>query len=400
MINSTTTTKSIKPPSEEVRIGPHRLPIRFSPSVETLDVLNNRQWICSYSGGKDSTALVSWIEWLRRCGLVACERPALVLSDTAVEYPFLHEISRLMMGALTKSGWLCKVVRPRIKERLYNRIFGIGNTPIHPGVRKGMRWCTRSTKIDPMKRFSKTLGPDILHLSGVRWGESDTRDGKLSAGGCSAGGECGLPEPGNGVYGPIITWKTCKVIEWLSGDCDHGDLIPDLLPIMRRLVDVYEVKSEKFVMFDMPPKITAMRFGCIGCPAITNEKITNSKQGRNNPKWIHLRRIHEIWQQLYLRRNRCSRMKDGEVSFGPLRMEARKRYFSELLDIQKQAGIKLVTKRDEAFIRKCWELKAYPRSWSEADELFDGEAAMNAEPLFEPTVEAVRQPALFGEDVQ
>lgn len=26
------------------------------------------------------------------------------------------------------------------------------------------------------------------------------------------------------------------------------------------------------------------------------------------------------------------------------------------------------------------------------------EAGMNAEPLFEPTVEAVRQPALFGED--
>lgn len=35
------------------------VPVRFCPSNDVLDTLNNRQWICSYSGGKDSTALVT-----------------------------------------------------------------------------------------------------------------------------------------------------------------------------------------------------------------------------------------------------------------------------------------------------------------------------------------------------
>jgi 3'-phosphoadenosine 5'-phosphosulfate sulfotransferase (PAPS reductase)/FAD synthetase len=197
-------------------------------SKETVEVLNNRQWICSYSGGKDSTSLVTWIEWLRRTEMIRVEHPRLV----------------------------------------------------HPGGQK-MRWCTRATKIDPMKGFSKTLGPDILKLSGVRWGESGIRDKKMSSGGCSAGGECGLPEPGEGVYGPIIAWKVCKVVEWLNGECEGvSQIIPDLLPAMADLVSVYDVKRGQSGLWETPPTVSALRFGCIGCPAITKEKITNSRRGR------------------------------------------------------------------------------------------------------------------------
>jgi 3'-phosphoadenosine 5'-phosphosulfate sulfotransferase (PAPS reductase)/FAD synthetase len=137
------------------RVKLPQIPTRFCPSKETLSVLNDRVWVCSYSGGKDSTALVTWIEWLRRVGLVTCKTPRLVMSDTTVEYPFLCGIADRLMEALRSRGWQCEVVTPRIHERLYNRIFGIGNTPIHPGARKRMRWCTRATKIDPMSRWSR-----------------------------------------------------------------------------------------------------------------------------------------------------------------------------------------------------------------------------------------------------
>lgn len=366
------------------------LPTRFLPTKDVLSVLNGRQWICSYSGGKDSTTLVTWIEWLRRAGFVKCDTPALVMSDTTVEYPFLGGIAASIMGALTVSGWRCEVVTPPVHQRLYCRIFGIGVTPVHPGGRK-MRWCTNATKIDPMKRFARTLGPDVLQLSGVRFGESKTRDAKLLKG-CAAGGECGLPDPGEGVYGPIITWKVCKIVEWLGGKA--GDavnaLIPDLLPHMEKLLDVYEVKQDAANLYgEIPPPVTGMRFGCIGCPAISNEKVTSSREGKRHPLWQHLRRIYDIWQALYLRKNRCCRTSNhpnysakrargskkptladwsASVGFGPLRMDARKRYFAELLSIQRDAGITLVTAEDEAFIRDCWERKVYPKGWSEADE--------------------------------
>lgn len=348
-----------------------QLPIRFCPSNEVLAVLNGRTWICSYSGGKDSTSLVTWIEWLRRVGMVKVTMPRLVMSDTGVEYPFLRGIADRVMTALTVTGWECEVVTPKIHERLYNRIFGIGNTPIHPGGRK-MRWCTRATKIDPMNRFSKGIAPDVMRLSGVRWGESDNRDAKLSAGGCAAGGECGLPNPGEDVFGPIIAWKVCKVIEWLSGEVDGTSAtIADLLPMMRELVGVYEVQKSQEGWFGVQPKVTALRFGCVGCPAITKDKITRSRAAQDHPQWIHLRRIYDIWQALYLRKNRCVRVKkapgkapdwfSARIRFGPIRMEARKKYFAELLEIQSAAGVTLVTPEDVAFIHDCWAREVYPR---------------------------------------
>jgi hypothetical protein len=143
----------------------------------------------------------------------------------------------------------------------------------------------------------------------------------------------------------------------------------DLIPIMRQLVDVYEVRKGQENLFGVPPKVTSMRFGCIGCPAISNEKITESKQGRKHPQWQHIKRIYEIWGELYKRENRCVRFCDGKWSRGPIKITARQRYFSKLLDIQEKSGVTLVTPEDIAFIHDCWDRKVYPRGWSEADEL-------------------------------
>ncbi len=353
-------------------------PIRFMPTIDILAILNGRRWCCSYSGGKDSTTLVTWIEWLRRTGFVRIEQPALVLSDTRVEYPFLRGIADAVMEILTASGWRCEIVTPPVNQRLYCRIFGVGNTPIHPGGRR-MRWCTRATKIDPMKAFARTLGEDVLQLSGVRYGESEIRDAKLHKSSCAAGGECGLPDPGEGVCGPLLSWKLCKVLEWLGGKAGVSDVIGDLLPHMARLLEVYDVKATGDDLFGQPPVTTHMRFGCIGCPAISNEKVTKSSEGRKHPLFVHLRRIYGIWQALYLAENRCCRVQGhpkfsarkvgNQIGVGPLRMEVRKRYFAEFLAIQADAGVVLVTPEDEAFIRDCWARKVYPRGWSQEDEL-------------------------------
>jgi 3'-phosphoadenosine 5'-phosphosulfate sulfotransferase (PAPS reductase)/FAD synthetase len=344
-------------------------PVRFLPSKDVLATLNDRVWVSSYSGGKDSTALVTFIEWLRRIGLVKVAKPRLVMSDTTVEYPFLRRIADALMERLTVSGWECEIVTPAIDQRLYTRIFGVGNAPTHPAIRR-MRWCTRSTKTDPMKRFAKTVGADVVQLSGIRWGESDTRDGKLKASGCAAGGECGLPEPGPDVFSPIITWKLCKLLEWLNGEAgvEVNAVIADLLPMMRELVGVYEVKPGAPQLFDEPPPQASMRFGCVGCPAITSDKVTRSKRLRGRADYAHLRRLYGIWEQLYRPENRCVWVEGGKHGMGPVRMAVRKRYFAELLDIQEKSGVTLVKPDDEAFIRDCWERKVYPRGWSEADE--------------------------------
>jgi DNA sulfur modification protein DndC len=153
------------------------IPVRFCPSKDTLAVLNGSPWVAAFSGGKDSTALVTWVEWLRRVGMVKVATPRLVMSDTGVEYPFLRKTSAALLDVLRASGWECVVVEPLVRERLYCQIFGRGLPPVHPAYKR-MRWCTRSTKQDPMKRHSQAFGADTIQLTGVRWGESDSRDGK------------------------------------------------------------------------------------------------------------------------------------------------------------------------------------------------------------------------------
>lgn len=342
------------------------------PNIQTLGILNNRPWVCSYSGGKDSTTLVTWIEMLRRIGLVTAPTPRLVLADTGIEYPFLGVIAADLMTLLRGRGWQCEVVKPPIQHRLYVRIFGIGTTPVHPGNKK-MRWCTRGMKIDPMLRWAKSLDADNIMLSGVRYGESRSRDEKLrKPQGCAAGGECGLPEPREDVFGPIINWPTCRVLEWMRGKFSiQTDVIADILPLMARLYEVYEPREEQqATMFGMPPKITAMRFGCVGCPALSgNDKVVKSRAGQTHQAWSHLLQIYSVWDQCYAFANRCVRVKeDGAARAGPLRMEARQRLYAEILSIQEASGMLLVTDEEDAFIRQCWAEKRYPRGWSEADE--------------------------------
>lgn len=345
----------------------------YTLAPSTKEILEANEWCAGFSGGKDSTSMVVWLEWLRRSGQIIVTKPRLVISDTEVEFPFLMEIAHELIEKLEKSEWVATRVGPKRKDKLYCKIFGSGTTPVNPASRRLMRWCTSSTKVSPIKRFRRTLGPDILGLSAVRFGESKIRDEKLQSVSCSAGGECGVQAASEteNVFGPIINWKLCEIYDWLQGlvSKEVTRYIPDLLITMKKLVRVYDFRKEK-TQIDLPmvePDINSLRFGCIGCPAIANDKALN-RAIIEREDWKYLKGIHHIWDQLRLPYNRCSRIKDGKVQYGPIKMEVRKKWFEELLKIQKQSGVIIVTEKDIEYIRKCWRLNKYPRGWSEADE--------------------------------
>jgi hypothetical protein len=91
----------------------------YDPDAEQLSKLGGA-WCCSYSGGKDSTSMVTWIEWLRRSGWITVDRPQLVQSNTKVEDPALMALSSLMMEKLRRTGWECVVVTPEIGQVTMN----------------------------------------------------------------------------------------------------------------------------------------------------------------------------------------------------------------------------------------------------------------------------------------
>ncbi len=337
----------------------------YEPTQQHLAKLN-APWCASYSGGKDSTSMVTWIEWLRRAGWLTVDKPKLVNSDTGVEDEMLCGVSTKMVSHLRTYGWECQVVQPQIDEKLYNRILGIGNQPIHPAAKR-MRWCTRSTKVDPMRRFALAG----LMVTGLRMGESAIRDSKLKRIGCSAGGECGIPDPGEDTYSPILHWRTCHVIDWLNGAvCKNvRDKMADIFAISRQLAAIYGVRVGQPTFAFADPEISAARFGCIGCPAIMEgrkpPKSSIERYGIESP----LNEIYAVWHDARKKANRCWKERTLHLGPGPIRLAVRQQLFARIMDIQKRAGVVLVTPEDEAFIRQCWVEKRYPKGWSETDEL-------------------------------
>lgn len=349
----------------------------YEPTQEHLTKLSV-PWCCSFSGGKDSTALVTWIEWLRRAGWITVERPMLVRSDTGVEEPPLVAIAESMTSLLASFGWECGLVHPNVNERLYSQILGRGLPPIHPGVRR-MRWCTRSTKIDPMKRWKGTTSV-LLTITGLRLGESAMRDGKLKKSSCAAGGECGIPDPGEGRYSPILNWQTCNVIDWLNGfvSQDVRRVMGDIFHVTRQLVELYDLKTAAN-LFDEEEIISSARFGCVGCPAIGAEAMAPKSVVRRNGTGSPLNELYDVWHEARESKNRLVGFRKGKAIMGPILLNARKRLFDRVMDIQERSGVTLITAEDEAFIRKCWAENVYPRGWSKADELVEPPAG----PLFD-----------------
>ncbi len=346
-----------------------RMPSFYEPTQETLTKLNG-PWCVAYSGGKDSTGLVTWIEFLRRSGMVVVNNPQLVQSDTGVEDFGLQNISEEMMVLLRKHGWECVVVKPKLHEKLYNQILGRGQVPVHPGFRK-MRWCTRATKVDPMKRWQKE-NSDGLMLTGLRLGESSIRDGKLKLRGCSAGGECGIPDPGDNLFSPIINWTTCQVVDWLNGMVarDVYVLMQDIFTITGKLVEIYEVKiGQQGFGIGEEPEVEAARFGCQGCPAIAAGIMPPKAVVRRNGIDSPLTEIYSVWFDARKKENRLFRVHNTQTGIGPIKMAYRHVMFDRIMDIQQRSGIILITEADQEYIRQCWVNKVYPRGWSEADEL-------------------------------
>lgn len=342
----------------------------YHPTPETLVMLDG-DWVCSYSGGKDSTTLVTWIEWMRRYGWVDVPSPRIIMSDTGVEIPFIFDIANKLLSLLEKFGWEVHRVVPNIKDKLYCQIFGRGVTPISLSA-KGMRWCTRATKVKPISDYQETRFKGIKNLVGLRWGESKVRDDKMLGAGCSPGGECGVVRMGSMSLAPIINWTNCQVYDWLGG-LVAVEGMDDVFKVTRQLLDVYRVKTVQ-TLDGESKEPSGLRFGCIGCPAVQKGAVFLATENEDS-RFRYLRRLYGLWDWLRLPKNRATQVRrdkrfphEDRVVFGSIKMAARKKGFNVLMEIQEKSGVTIVTDDDVKFIKECWDKKIYPRGWSEADE--------------------------------
>ncbi|MCW5315624.1 phosphoadenosine phosphosulfate reductase family protein [Nostoc sp. KVJ3] len=217
----------------------------------------------SYSGGKDSTAVVALVLLMIDIGLLKKEDITILHSDTTIEFPLLTKSTFKVLDAINGCGIKTLVVTAPVEQRFFACLFAKG----YPVPNYAVRWCTDYLKLRPQLRARKLL-KDAYVLTGEHYGESSNRDKKLSSCGSN---DCGQIEIQKSVskekmIRPIIDWRDCNVWDFIAV---YGDKYL-YNGLFNEISNVYEISNDEY-------KSGSLRTGCIGCPVIHTGRHYNTE---------------------------------------------------------------------------------------------------------------------------
>ena len=389
-----------------------RLTIEEAISL-TVDSLKNYgrlydHWVFAFSGGKDSTAVLTLALHLIETGQI--DRPArmtALMSDTRQEFPPLLLSARIILAAAERHGVEIEVVTPAVDRRMYVYMLGRG---VPPAGNDHFRWCTRILKGDPMDRAMMVMGweakinrlhtvaqfarqngwgwlpilghgldaierPGLLNLTGVRLGESEVRDARISLS-CSTDGECGQgwfhkDRPGISMaLAPLVHWRLCHIEDWLSLFAPGYGFDTSIL-------------CQMYGLGLQDDQETAMRTGCAGCMLVSRDRAL--ERIVSLPEWdylLPLRRLKGVYAELKKPFNRLRKVdflnQQGEQharyrQLGPLTMAARLWGLEQILAIQEEVNVEarqrgapemyLIEEEEEMRILELIAADTWPQGW-------------------------------------
>lgn len=343
---------------------------------------DERPWLIGYSGGKDSTLLVSLVyeavNRLKQAESKLTKKVYIITSDTMVENPivkkYMHSSSGSINLAAENDGLPIEahIIYPEPEQTFWSRIIGLGYpTPEPPGF----RWCTDRLKIMPMNQFVNDRVKEsgqIIILLGVRKGESTTRlktitareiEGKLL--------NMHNDIPNAYVYNPITEVPNDLVWEFLlKGNC-KSPWGTD----MKYLFNLYQGESmgeEQSVLGEVDrdkiPVTGNSRFGCWCCTMVKEDKslqnFINKSSGddvriltalRDFRNWLLEMRENRTYRDNKRRNGAVYKKSDGSFGLGPFTLEARRIILRKLLLLENDTGLELITESELKVIDKMWD---------------------------------------------
>lgn len=339
---------------------------------------DNRPWLIGYSGGKDSTLLVSLvIETVMR--LPAKERKKhifIVTSDTGVENPIVKKYMHFSSNKINEfskkinANIQADIIYPEVVQSYWGLVIGLGYpTPEPPGF----RWCTERLKILPMNRYTNSIIEqygEVILLLGVRKAESSTRKKSITAReieGKILTRHTDIPKAH--VYNPLTEIKNELVWEYLLKDDGFSTWGVD----MKYLFSLYQgedLGEEQSVIGqvdkDKIPITGNSRFGCWCCTIVKVDKSLQKFIDNGSKELIPLRDFRDwlvsIRQDPEFRDNKRRNGKvyqksNGEYGFGPFKISARQEILKRLLVLQRDTGFELITNEELKTIDTLWDLE-------------------------------------------
>jgi DNA sulfur modification protein DndC len=335
-------------------------------SLRRLYLDDPRPWLVGFSGGKDSTLVASLIvETVVGIPEAGRKKPVSILcTDTRVEIPAIAETIEATLSRIRRFSQQnnlnieVNLLRPPPEQSFWVNISGRG----YPPPNRVFRWCTQRLKIDPVTMFvQQRLGhwsEAILHL-GARRAESSTR-AQTMAGREKRNGLNRHPDlPRVWVSNPIEFLTTEEVWAYLLQRPNPwgGN--------NRALYKLYASASngECPIQIDTStPSCGNSRFGCWTCTVVERDKASEGLLASGDERMEQLIEFREtlLHYQDPANGKRDPKTKQGADRPGPLTIEARRELLTQLLQLQEQVGLPLITADELFFIQQLWKSARRP----------------------------------------
>lgn len=361
-----------------------QLPNRIIEIIDELidqyleDDRYNRPWIIGFSGGKDSTVLLTLV-WLalqkiKDNKLGALKRLVYVVcNDTMVENPVIEEYVTTVMQTIQRSAKeqalpiTVVTTTPQIEDTFWCCVIGKG----YPVPNNAFRFCTEKMKIKPTSDFitnQVVADGEAIILIGTRLAESQQRAKSIKKHDIKGHRLSKHPlNPNTFTYAPIkelILEEVWYIINAIPSPWGFDNQI--LFKIyLDASADDYECPT--VVTSDSHRSCGQSRFGCWVCTVVKEDKSMTALI-KNGVEWMKplLEFRNRLVTNRNLSENRNETRRNGQIAVdetghrqGNYTMKYRIQLLRELLTIQRdtqqyRSSIDLVTSQELIAIQVMW----------------------------------------------
>ena len=337
----------------------------------------NRPWIIGFSGGKDSTVLLTlvWIALseLKKENVALSRKVYVVCNDTMVENPVIEEYVTNVLNKIRISAKEQELpisvhtTTPELEDSFWCCVIGKG----YPAPNNSFRFCTEKMKIKPTSNFiinQVAADGEAIVLIGTRRSESQQRAKSVSKHEILGHRLSKHPLNANTyTYAPIkelMLEEVWWIINAIPSPWGFDNKI--LFKIYADAsADDYECPT--IVTDDKHRTCGQSRFGCWICTVVKEDKSMSSLI-KTGVQWM--KPLLEFRNRLVENRNvselRCSTRRNGQIAvdetghnMGNYTMDYRIQLLKELLQIQKdtqeyRSSIDLITTQELIAIQVIW----------------------------------------------
>jgi len=337
--------------------------------IREFYLTDNTPWVVCYSGGKDSTALVQLVfasiasippdQRTKNIHVISnntkVENPA-VLSHMQTQLNHINEYGKNTLFAHRPEGFSAQLLEPTLKDSFWVNLIGKG----YPAPNRWFRWCTERLKINPTSAYIQGRleeNQEVIIVLGTRKAESSNRANSMKM--HEQGGRLREHKlPNAFVYAPIADLSNDDVWAYLLQNptqwgSDNGDLL-----------ELYGKASGggecPLVIETGTQSCGKSRFGCWVCTVVDRDKSMENFI-TNGDAWLNDLLSFRNW--LYDIRQETNQYVPNalaqRIKFSGLLLRTRIRAFEELMRIQQENHVQLISPEEQTEVERMLHLQGW-----------------------------------------